>query len=143
MLVTKEFTFDMGHRLPNHNGKCRNIHGHTYKLQVTVEGNAEGKVPGASDEGMVIDFSDLKKIVKGFIDEHLDHFYMSYGGDTEIVDFIKSQGYALTVVDFVPTAENMVKWLWNDFEPKFSTLNVALHSIKLWETPTSFAELTK
>ncbi len=139
MIITKEFTFDMGHRLPNHSGKCRNIHGHTYKLQISIDGIIKN-TDGDSDEGMVVDFGVVKGIVKTFIDETMDHYFMAHNKDIEVVDFIAKQGFALTVVPFVPTAENMVNWIYDNLSGSFEKHGVRIANIKLWETPTSFAD---
>jgi 6-pyruvoyltetrahydropterin/6-carboxytetrahydropterin synthase len=140
MLITKEFTFDMAHRLPNHAGKCWNIHGHTYKMQVTIKGEV-GASEGSHLEGMVLDFSEVKHHVKKFIDNHLDHYYLSDSRDTLVTDFLVKNKFAVTAVNFVPTAENMAEWIFNKLDSEFKTyFGVELYSIKIWETPTSFAE---
>lgn len=106
--LTKEFTFDSAHQLEWHKGKCKNLHGHTYKLQITIQG-------GLNKDGIVIDFGDLKKIVKDKIIEKLDHQLLN--------EIIKN-----------PTAENMVVWMWDELMDELE-----LYEIKLWETPTSYA----
>ena len=119
--VTKIFTFDSAHHLPNYNGKCCELHGHTYKLEVTVSGMPVEPFVANSYSGILCDFSDLKKIVKNQVIDRLDHKDLN------------------SVLGFIPTAENMVEWifncLWNVFPGK-------LQRIKLWETPDSFAEVT-
>lgn len=109
--VTKEFTFDAAHRLVDYNGPCANLHGHTYKLQVTVEDEVEAKT------GMIIDFSDLKSIVKDCIVDKLDHTCLN------------------DVLDYNPTAENMVM----DIMQQLRDSRVNAVKVRLWETPTSFA----
>lgn len=115
--VTKEFTFDSSHQLLEYVGDCANLHGHTYKLQITVCG-----VP--DDKGIVIDFKDLKKFVEEMILKPLDHKNLN------------------DVLPFNTTAENMSAWIFDKIYYKLEeTLpGIALHSVKLWETPTSFAE---
>lgn len=144
MLVTKTFKFDMAHRLPKHTGKCQNIHGHTYQIDVKVSGELD-KTKDSPSEGMVIDFSMLKHIVKTFIDRYLDHYYLSYSGDTEVIKFMQEQGFAVTIVDFIPTAENMAKWVYNNISTVLTEQcdAVLLYSVKVWETPTSYAEYFK
>ena len=132
MLVTKTFTFDMAHRLTEHKAKCWNIHGHTYKLEVTLMGKLKAN-------GMVIDYTDLKNVVNEFIDENLDHKYLSNSADEEVIKFMQKSKFALTVVDFEPTAENMVEWIFDELKDKFGA-GVQVYAIKLWETPTSSAE---
>lgn len=151
--ITKEFTFDMAHRLPNHEGKCKNLHGHTYKMHLTFMGDLN-KVKGDSSEGMLIDFKDLKAIANEFIDKTMDHYCMVYKDDTALKDFLMRNGFATTIVPFIPTAENMCKWVFEQLEPKYSEIMLKkdwwetgdhiprLISVKIWETPTSFAEYT-
>jgi len=112
MFVTKEFTFDSAHFLPSYNGKCENMHGHTYRLQVTVDGPLDS-------EGMVIDFVLLKKVVKAKILDKLDH--------QTINDTIE-----------VASAENIAIWIWDKLKDSSEfPSEVRLHEVKLWETPNS------
>jgi len=139
MLVTKEFSFDMGHRLPNHDGKCKNIHGHTYRLQVTTKGDVNAS-EGSPKEGMVVDFSDIKSVVKTFINEYLDHYFMVHEKDQPTHKFLIDNNFAVTAVPFVPTAENMCEWMFNMLSEDINKLGCELYSLRLWETPSSFAE---
>jgi 6-pyruvoyltetrahydropterin/6-carboxytetrahydropterin synthase len=150
MFITKEISWDMGHRVPNHKSKCRNPHGHRYKAFITLKGNIIQE-KGVSDEGMVIDFSDVRAIANGFIDETLDHGFMVYEKDHPMRRGFKNmeemlpQGEAMKiiVVPFIPTAENIARWLFEQLETKFiDTYNtqLTLYKITLWETPTSFVE---
>jgi len=137
MKVTKEFTFDMSHMLAGHPGLCKNVHGHTYKLQVTVEDELV--------DGMVIDFKDLKNIVNGLVVDRCDHAFM-YNKNSEdaaehaIANELRSYNKKMVVVNFRPTAENMVHWI-------HSTLrrdgNLFPQKVRLYETPTSYAEATR
>ena len=138
--ITKEFSFETGHALYGYDGKCKNVHGHSYKLSVTVIG-----VP-ISDRnnvkfGMVIDFSDLKKIVKEEIVDHFDHatVFNETTPHLELANELKSRGHHVILVDYQPTSENMV----TDFAEKIKSRlpkSIQLHSLKLQETDTSFAE---
>lgn len=138
--ITKQFSFETGHALYGYDGKCRNVHGHSYKLSVTVIGtpitdNSHVKY------GMVIDFGDLKKIVKSEIVDVFDHATV-FNKDTPHVDLAKeleSRGHNVILVNYQPTSENMVI----DFAEKIKTLlpdHIQLFSLKLQETETSFAE---
>ena len=113
--VTKEFTFDSCHQLKCYNGPCSRLHGHTYKLQVTVKGKLN-KI------GIVIDFKELKQVVEERVIKDLDHYNLN--------EFFK----------FNPTAENMVIWIYDALKVYCLANNIKLVAIKLWETPTSFAE---
>jgi 6-pyruvoyltetrahydropterin/6-carboxytetrahydropterin synthase len=117
MRVSKIFNFDSAHFLPSYHGKCERLHGHTYKLTVTIEGIPDG-------EGMVLDFLVLKNIVQDNVLSKLDHVLLN--------DIIEQ-----------PTAENIALWIWKTIEPEIMTHGVLLAGIELWETPTSYVSLSK
>ena len=138
--ITKEFSFETGHALYGYDGKCKNVHGHSYKLSVTVIG-----VPIADRNnvkfGMVIDFSDLKKIVKEEIVDHFDHatVFNQTTPHIELANELIDRGHHVILVDYQPTSENMVI----DFAQKIKSRlpkTIELHSLKLQETDTSFAQ---
>ncbi|WP_298149003.1 6-carboxytetrahydropterin synthase [Flavobacterium sp.] len=138
--ITKQFNFETGHALYGYDGKCKNVHGHSYKLSVTVIG-----VPIADPNnvkfGMVIDFSDLKRIVKEEIVDQFDHATVFNKNTPHVelaAELIQRQHHVL-LVDYQPTSENMVI----DFAARIKARlpqNIELHSLKLQETGTSFAE---
>ncbi len=138
--ITKQFSFEAGHALHGYDGKCRNLHGHSYYLYVTVIGS-----PIQDDKnvkhGMVIDFGDLKKIVKDEIVDVFDHS-MIFNKNTphlELATDLKNRGHNVILVDYQPTTEMMII----DFAQKIKKRlpnNIELHSLKLQETATSFAE---
>ena len=137
--VTKEFSFEMSHVLWNYDGPCRNVHGHSYRLFVTLSGNPVNE-PGHPKNGMVMDFTDLKNIVKTNIVDLFDHSVVVSrnfdSGKTEM--FTKMFGNTV-LVDYQPTCENLVA----DFARRISGLlpkGVTVHNLKLYETATSFAE---
>jgi len=138
--ITKQFSFETGHALYGYDGKCRNVHGHSYKLSVTVI----GKPITDSDNvkfGMVIDFGDLKKIVKSEIVDQFDHatVFNKNTPHLELAHELKDRGHHVILVDYQPTSENMVI----DFAQKIQKhlpSHISLHSLKLQETETSFAE---
>lgn len=138
--ITKQFTFETGHALYGYDGKCRNVHGHSYKLSVTVIGTPITDTSNVK-YGMVIDFSDLKKIVKEEIVDIFDHATV-FNKNTPHVDLaneLKGRGHHVILVDYQPTSENMVI----DFAGKIKNRlpkEIALYSLKLQETETSFAE---
>lgn len=146
MRVTKEIQWDMGHRVTNHRSLCRNLHGHRYKAQICVEGDLITK-SGVSDEGMVIDFSDIKEIATKYVHDVLDHGFMVWDKDEVVLKFFKTNPQLKHIaVPFVPTAENIAGWIFtrlgNRLKDKYGT-GLKLYSIKLWETPTSFVEVKK
>lgn len=137
--VTKEFSFDMAHALHNYDGLCRNIHGHTYKFQVTLIGEPNA-IAGDPKLGMVIDFSTLKSIVRSEIVEVFDHSLVvsqAQGLTKEKIDFQHADKFI--VVDFQPTAENLVVYFAELIMARLPH-GTSLHSARLWETPTSYAE---
>lgn len=135
MEITKIIEWDMGHRVPNHKSKCRNLHGHRYKLEITVNGDII-KTKGISDEGMVMDFSDMKEKAKAFIDDNLDHGFMYSIEDSEMSNFFFENDFKSVPVRFIPTAENISEYLFK----ALTDLGLPVKKIKLWETPTAYAE---
>jgi len=138
--ITKQFSFETGHALYGYDGKCKNVHGHSYKLSVTVIGTP---ITDASNVkfGMVIDFTDLKKIVKEEIVDIFDHatVFNKNTPHIELAKELQSRDHHVILVDYQPTSENMVI----DFASKIKSRlaqNIALHSLRLQETETSFAE---
>lgn len=111
MLLTKDFVFDAAHNLVNYHGKCENLHGHTYKLRIVIEGLPD-------NEGMIIDFVEVSKIIKEKIIAKLDHSYLN--------DFIPQ-----------PSAENISLWVWENIENDLKRENCKLYEIHVWETSTS------
>ncbi|MFK7811367.1 MAG: 6-pyruvoyl tetrahydropterin synthase family protein [Maribacter sp.] len=138
--ITKQFNFETGHALYGYDGKCRNVHGHSYKLSVTVIGTPITDTTQVK-LGMVIDFGDLKKIVKEEIVNKFDHATV-FNKNTPHVDLAKEltdRGHNVILADYQPTSENMVI----DFAAKIKARlpkDIRLHSLKLQETETSFAE---
>ena len=132
----------MGHRVLNHRSICKGLHGHRYKAEICVEGELIDK-SGVSEEGMVIDFADIKKTAQKLIQEELDHAFMVWDRDEELLAFFKhSKGHKPVIVPFTPTAENVAAYIFHILEDKFMDVyetGLHLQSIKLWETPSSYA----
>jgi 6-pyruvoyltetrahydropterin/6-carboxytetrahydropterin synthase len=138
--ITKQFSFETGHALYGYDGKCRNVHGHSYKLSVTVIGTPITDTSHVK-LGMVIDFGDLKKIVKEDIEDVFDHatVFNKNTPHIELAKELKERGHNVILVDYQPTSENMII----DFAKKIKSRlpnTIKLHSLKLQETETSFAE---
>lgn len=138
--ITKQFSFETGHALYGYDGLCRNVHGHSYKLHVTVIGTP------ISDSnhvkyGMVIDFSDLKKIVKSKIVNVFDHATV-FNKNTPHVDLakeLKDRGHNVLLVNYQPTSEMMIIDFAETIKKELPT-HVQLHSLKLQETESSYAQ---
>jgi 6-pyruvoyltetrahydropterin/6-carboxytetrahydropterin synthase len=138
--ITKQFSFETGHALYGYDGKCKNVHGHSYKLSVTVIGTPITDSNNVKF-GMVIDFSDLKKIVREEIVDVFDHatVFNQNTPHVELAQELKNRGHHVILVNYQPTSENMVI----DFAKKIQDRlpnNIQLHSLKLQETESSFAE---
>ncbi len=137
--VTKRFHFEMAHALYQYDGLCRNIHGHSYNLQVTLIGETK-KQPGDPKDGMVLDFSDLKAVVKSKIVNRFDHALMVNSLFSEKqIDLLKQTSERIIVVDFQPTSENIVTYI-SEILKQHLPSGVSLFSIRLYETVTSYAE---
>ncbi|WP_010521273.1 6-pyruvoyl trahydropterin synthase family protein [Aquimarina agarivorans] len=138
--ITKQFNFETGHALHGYDGKCKNVHGHSYKLNVTVIGQPITD-PNHVKNGMVIDFGDLKKIVNHEIVDLFDHatVFNKNTPHLELANELIKRGHNTILVDYQPTSENMVI----DFAKKISAklpTHIKLFALKLQETDTSFAE---
>ena len=145
MLITKKIEIDMGHRVPNHKSKCYNIHGHRYTFMVGVDDKVI-KTKGASDEGMVIDFGDLKSIMMDQIDARLDHGFMIYKDDPMYALWKKEKFYdkqKVIPVDYIPTVENIARDTYFKMERPLTKKGIAIAWVKVWETPNSTAIYTK
>ncbi len=138
--ITKQFTFETAHALYGYDGKCKNIHGHSYKLDVTVIGQPIADTSNVKC-GMVIDFGDLKKIVKTEVVDVMDHAIVlnQHTPHIQLADNLKKTGHNVVLVDYQPTSENMVIDFANRIQSKLSS-ELSLHSLKLRETETAFAE---
>lgn len=111
MIIIKEFEFDAAHYLPEYNGKCEHLHGHTYKLVIKVQGTPD-------HEGMVIDFTRLKKLTKELVVDKLDHSLLN--------DLLPQ-----------PSAENISIWVWEQLYKALEGPNYTLKAVEVWETKTS------
>ena len=138
--ITKLFHFETGHALYGYDGKCKNVHGHSYKLAVTVSGKPISDTNNVK-LGMVIDFGDLKKIINEVIVDVFDHatVFNKNTPHVELANELIKRGHHVLLVDYQPTSEMMVI----DFAEKIGNRlpsTIHLFSIKLQETETSFAE---
>ncbi len=138
--VTKEFSFETGHALYGYDGKCKNVHGHSYKLAVTVIGTPVSE-ENAVKLGMVIDFGDLKKIVKEEVVELFDHatVFNKNTPHLELAKELETRGHKVIFADYQPTSENMVLHFADKIKARLPE-HLQLHSLKLRETETAYAE---
>lgn len=140
MRATKQIEWDMGHRVLNHKSQCKNLHGHHYKLEISIEGQLVN-TQGSSNEGMVIDFTDIKQIAMDKIHNVLDHGFVIWDKDTVLVEFYKNNPTLKhLIVPFTSTAENLAEWIFQTLDKEYGDLygtGLNLYEVKLWETPTS------
>jgi 6-pyruvoyltetrahydropterin/6-carboxytetrahydropterin synthase len=132
MKIGKEFKWEMGHRLPEHFGQCKNIHGHSYKLLVEFEGELD-------KSGMVIDYYDVEKIVNPII-EKLDHAFLVNKDDKFTIEFLEKLNSKKVVVDFESTAENICTYLLNKIKTAGLPENVNAIMVRVSETEEDYAE---
>jgi len=137
--VTKEFAFETAHALWNYDGPCRNVHGHSYKLFVTISGEPIND-PENPKNGMVIDFGDLKKIVSKHVVKVFDHsVVISNRVEKEKLEALNKMFGNVLVVGYQPTCENIVADIADRIIAQLPG-KISLHSLRLYETATSYAE---
>ena len=137
--ISKEFNFDMAHALLGYDGLCKNIHGHSYTLVVTLIGKP---VPDATSpkNGMLIDFKDLKKLIKERIVDKFDHaLVLNADTPNNILDVLTGNYDKIVVTPYQPTTENIIADIAEKIKP-FLPDHLKLHSLRLRETPSSYAE---
>ena len=139
--ISKEIEFDMGHRVSTHGSKCKNPHGHRYKVRVTCEGHIIDD-PSRSDHGMLIDFGNLKGVMNNKIHDVLDHAFVIWEQDQVTWDAMDGHGWLLVKFPLLPTAENIARWAWEQIVYEIEYLfgnDLKLYEVAVWETPTSVA----
>ena len=134
---------DTGHRVPNHKSKCKHIHGHRYRWEAELEGDVVTE-KGVSDEGMLMDFSDLSRILEENIHDVIDHAFVVFEGDEDARAALSMMGEAhkTRVVPFVPTAENLARWAFEQIDPHIKSSygnSLRLRAFHVRETPKSWA----
>jgi 6-pyruvoyltetrahydropterin/6-carboxytetrahydropterin synthase len=132
MKIAKEFRWEMGHRLPEHFGQCKNIHGHSYKMIVELEG-------AINEKGMILDFYELKKIVEPIV-EKLDHSFLVYSGDKEIIEFLEKMNSKKVIADFHSTVENITRFFLSEISKNKFPPNISLLKVKVHESESDYAE---
>lgn len=143
MLITRRLEFDAGHRIPNHDSQCRHLHGHRYAIEITLSGQLVA-TEGASDQGMVMDFSEVKFIAQETVVKQWDHAFLAYRGDTAVVAFLASlPDHKTVVLDVVPTAENLAAVAFNLLDTAYIdrySNQLRLEQVRLYETPNNWAD---
>lgn len=137
----RKVPFSAGHRLLGHEGKCANLHGHNYLAEFYITGNEIDPL------GRVVDFADIKRLFKAWIDDHWDHGFILWDQDTNALDAIKQvQPHKVYELPYNPTAENLARYLLTEIGPQLiSTIrgyDLVLSKVIVWETENAFAEIT-
>ena len=143
MQITRRLEFDAGHRIPDHQSQCRHLHGHRYALEVTVGGDII-EADGQPNNGMVMDFSEVKAIAKQHVVDIWDHAFLAYRGDKVIVDFLTAlPGHKTVLLDRVPTAENLARIAFDILDAAYRDTygnHLHLEQVRLYETPNCWAD---
>lgn len=146
MQITRRLEFDAGHRIPDHQSQCRHLHGHRYAIEVTLSGDII-RADGTPQNGMVMDFADVKAIAKSRIVDLWDHAFLACRSDAAVVAFLDTMPDHKTVLlDLVPTAENLARIAFNILEPAYIDVfgnHLRLERVRLYETPNCWADATR
>jgi 6-pyruvoyltetrahydropterin/6-carboxytetrahydropterin synthase len=145
LTITRKLEFDAGHRIPDHKSQCRNLHGHRYTLEITLIG-AVIQEEGSSDNGMIMDFSDVKALAKQHLVDVWDHAFIVFAKDVAVREFLQTiPGHKTVVIDQIPTVENLAQTAFNilkaAYQDRYGT-GLRLHKLVLHETPNCWAEIT-
>ncbi len=144
--ITKRLEFDAGHRIPDHCSQCRNLHGHRYVLEITLEGEPVNR-PGSSDHGMLMDFSDVKAIAKAEIVDRWDHGFLVWEGDSVVLPLLEQiPGHKTVRMPRIPTAENLAAIAFETLDPLYQDRygsGLRLRRVRLYETPTCWADVER
>jgi len=133
MKIAKDFYWEMSHRLPWHNGLCKNIHGHTYRLNLALIGTP-------IENGMVLDYYDISKIVLPIV-QSLDHSFLCEETDALMLEFLQANSFKHIVINGTGTAENIINWFAEKLLPMFSKFNnIEEMVVRIYETTDTYAE---
>ena len=131
--IAEEFKWEMGHRLPFHDGPCKNLHGHTYRMRIEIEGEL-------MQNGMVLDYYDLKQMVMPILEE-LDHSFIVDSTDQVMIDFLESNEMKHKIIDYFSTAENLTTLMIDQIVPKLKEhKNISSLTLRLNETEDVYSE---
>lgn len=138
MLITRRLEFDAGHRISTHNSQCRHLHGHRYVIEITLSGDIIAD-EGVAEQGMVMDFSEVKRIAKTELVDQWDHAFLVYSGDTQVLSFLQTiQDHKTVVFKSQPTAENLAITAFRILDAAYQDIygnQLKLEQVRLFETP--------
>lgn len=133
MKISKDFRWEMGHRLQCHKGKCYNLHGHSYKMQIEFAGEID------KNSGMVLDYFNVKDIVAPIVDK-LDHTVVVWEKDKELIEVLKKLNSAHVIMPFETTAENLVGYFLNEISKTDLPKGINRIKVRVCETENTYAE---
>ena len=146
MLITRRLEFDAGHRIPSHHSKCRHLHGHRYAIEVTLSGTIITEV-GVAEQGMVMDYSEVKRIANVALVDLWDHAFLVYCQDIEVLQFLQSlDDHKTVVLDNPPTAENLALTAFHILDAAYQDIygnHLRLEQVRLFETPNCWADAVR
>lgn len=126
--ISRQMDFCYGHRLPNHGGKCRFLHGHNGHVEITIQSET------LNDGGMVMDFGEIRTGIEKWIDDELDHHTILFRDDP-LLPLLQEAGQKIVVMDSIPTAENIAKLIFE----KAKSMNLNVTEVRVWETARNAA----
>ena len=142
--ITRKLEFDAGHRIPDHRSQCRNLHGHRYVLEITLQGELV-ETEGAPDRGMVMDFADVKALAMEHLVNKWDHAFIVYARDEVVRSFLEKMADHKTVVlDRIPTVENLAAEAFRILSEVYNDhygVDLKLKRVRLYETPNCWADV--
>lgn len=143
MQITTRLEFDAGHRIPSHKSQCRNLHGHRYVIEITLSGDII-QDEMTSEQGMVMDFSEVKAIARKAVVDPWDHAFLVYKGDMAVLEFLSTlPDHKTVVMNNVPTAENMAAEAFRILDALYHGVysnHLQLERVRLYETPNNWAD---
>jgi len=141
--ITRRLEFDAGHRIPHHDSQCRHLHGHRYALEITLSGEII-QTPATAQEGMVMDFSEVKAIAVAVLVSQWDHAFLVYREDRVVSEFLAAlPGHKTVVLPVVPTAENLAAEAFRILDAAYLDRygnRLRLERVRLYETPNNWAD---
>jgi 6-pyruvoyltetrahydropterin/6-carboxytetrahydropterin synthase len=146
MRITRRLEFDAGHRIPNHDSQCKHLHGHRYVLEVMLSGDVI-TADGVAEQGMVMDFSEVKAIAQRHLVDAWDHAFLAWRGDRSVVEFLGTlPGHKTVLFDAPPTAEHLAtvafRILDHFYRDQYGN-NLKLERVRLYETPNCWADAVR
>lgn len=146
MRITRKLEFDAGHRISTHNSQCRHLHGHRYVIEITLSGNIIAD-EGTPQQGMVMDFSEVKRIAQSVLVDQWDHAFLVYAQDIMVVEFLKTlENHKTVVLGVQPTAENLATIAFEILDQAYHDIygnDLRLEHVRLYETPNCWADTSR